>query len=333
MGGGMYTTEIQKQVAVSFETAEEYKTGKKDPGERGGEVTEIGMKVVSSLLATEARSGPATFFSATYPDRLVTKVYLTGGASRSAFLKEMLAEKVRVYVDFRLFRGVDDGRQGRRPVRRFPTQHLRNGVDRPGAAEPGGRRDDPGINVVPGNGKKRKKVDVGSARIALPLVVLAGTIFFHTTVSGRISRLDADIGKANTDIARLKKEIGEVEKLKARKAELQKKVDIISNLQKGRSGPVRYFEALSAARSREMLDRHAGREGRRGHHFRRRRLEQLHDGRQLHDRPRANAASRDVVLGARRADDGGGRETRKVQLDVPDGKLNAPSPGEDTEWR
>jgi len=70
---------------------------------------------------------------------------------------------------------------------------------------------------------------------------------FGTTVSGKISKLDADIGKANADIARLKKEIGEVEKFKARKAELQKKVDIISNLQKGRTGPVRHFEALSAA--------------------------------------------------------------------------------------
>src|SRR5660397_249212 len=39
------------------------------------------------------------FFSATYPDRLVTKVYLTGGASRSAFLKEMLAEKIGVDVE------------------------------------------------------------------------------------------------------------------------------------------------------------------------------------------------------------------------------------------
>ncbi|HEY5191255.1 MAG TPA: PilN domain-containing protein, partial [Candidatus Deferrimicrobium sp.] len=76
---------------------------------------------------------------------------------------------------------------------------------------------------------------------------LAGTIYFHTTVSGKISRLDAEIAKANTDIARLQKEIGEVEKFKARKAELQKKVDIISNLQKGRTGPVRHFEALSAA--------------------------------------------------------------------------------------
>jgi len=109
MGGGMYTTEIQKQVAVSFETAEEYKTGKKDPGERSEKVTEI-MKVVSSLLATEAQRS-CNFFSATYPDRLVTKVYLTGGASRSAFLKEMLAEKIGVDVEiFDPFEGltVDD---------------------------------------------------------------------------------------------------------------------------------------------------------------------------------------------------------------------------------
>jgi len=97
MGGGMYTTEIQKQVAVSFETAEEYKTGKKDPGERSEKVTEI-MKVVSGLLASEAQRS-CNFFSATYPDRLVTKVYLTGGASRSAFLKELLAEKIGVDVE------------------------------------------------------------------------------------------------------------------------------------------------------------------------------------------------------------------------------------------
>ncbi|MDA8179205.1 MAG: PilN domain-containing protein [Desulfobacteria bacterium] len=103
------------------------------------------------------------------------------------------------------------------------------------------------INLVRGKRKKRRELNVGAAWLALPLVVLAGTIYFHTTVTGRISKLDAEIGKANADIARLKKEIGEVEKFKARKAELQKKVDIISNLQKGRTGPVRYFEALSAA--------------------------------------------------------------------------------------
>jgi len=103
------------------------------------------------------------------------------------------------------------------------------------------------INLVRGKRKKRKELNIGSAWLALPLIILAGTVYFHTTVSGRISKLDADIGKANADIARLKKEIGEVEKFKARKVELQKKVDIISNLQKGRTGPVRHFEALSAS--------------------------------------------------------------------------------------
>lgn len=103
------------------------------------------------------------------------------------------------------------------------------------------------INLIRGKRKKRRELSLGSGWIVFPLVVLAGTIYFHTTVSGRISKLDADIGKANADIVRLKKEIGEVEKFKVRKAELQKKVDIISNLQKGRIGPVRYFDALSAA--------------------------------------------------------------------------------------
>src|SRR3990170_2854139 len=97
MGGGMYTSEIQKQIAVSFETAEEYKQGKKDPGERAEKVNEI-MKVVSNLLATEAQRS-CNFFSATYPDRLVTKVYLTGGAAKSAYLKETLAEKIGVEVE------------------------------------------------------------------------------------------------------------------------------------------------------------------------------------------------------------------------------------------
>jgi type IV pilus assembly protein PilN len=103
------------------------------------------------------------------------------------------------------------------------------------------------INLVRGKRKKRRELNVGAVWLALPLVVLALTVYFHTTVSGKVSRLDGEIVKANADIERLKKEIGEVEKFKVRKAELQKKVDIISNLQKGRTGPVHHFEALSAA--------------------------------------------------------------------------------------
>ncbi len=97
MGGGMYTSEIQKQLAVSFETAEELKVGKKDAGDRAEKITEI-MRTVSNILSTEVQRS-YNFFSATYPDRLVTKVYLTGGAAKSGFLKEMLVEKIGVDVE------------------------------------------------------------------------------------------------------------------------------------------------------------------------------------------------------------------------------------------
>jgi len=97
MGGGIYTSEIQKQLAVSFETAEELKTGRKTAEERAEKLTEV-MRTVSTILATEAQRSH-NFFSATYPDRLVTKVYLTGGAAKSMFLKEALAEKIGVDVE------------------------------------------------------------------------------------------------------------------------------------------------------------------------------------------------------------------------------------------
>ena len=97
MGGGMYTSEIQKQLAVSFDTAEELKIGKKDAGERTEKIADI-MRTVSNILSTEVQRS-YNFFSATYPDRLVTKVYLTGGAAKSAFLKEMLTEKIGVDVE------------------------------------------------------------------------------------------------------------------------------------------------------------------------------------------------------------------------------------------
>jgi type IV pilus assembly protein PilN len=103
------------------------------------------------------------------------------------------------------------------------------------------------INLIRGKRKKRREFNVGIAFVLVPLIVLAGTLYFHTTVTGRIRTLQQDIVKANADIERLKKEIGEVERFKLRKAELQKKVDIISSLQTDRKGPVKLFEALSAA--------------------------------------------------------------------------------------
>ncbi|HSL98948.1 MAG TPA: PilN domain-containing protein [Candidatus Limnocylindria bacterium] len=103
------------------------------------------------------------------------------------------------------------------------------------------------INLIRGKRKKRKEFNVDALYLLLPLIVIVGVLLFHRSVAGKIEDLNTGIRRANVEVARLQKEIGEVENFKARKAELQQKVDVISNLQKGRKGPIKIFEALSAS--------------------------------------------------------------------------------------
>jgi type IV pilus assembly protein PilN len=103
------------------------------------------------------------------------------------------------------------------------------------------------INLIRGKRKKKREFNVESLYLLIPVLILAGVFVFHQSVSRKIDSLEADKGKAAARIEALKKEIGEVEKFKARKAELQKKVDIINSLQAGRIGPVRTLDAISAA--------------------------------------------------------------------------------------
>ncbi len=102
------------------------------------------------------------------------------------------------------------------------------------------------VNLIRGKRKKRKEFRAESLYLLLPVLVLAGLFLFHRNATARIETLTADIQRANVEIERLKKEIGEVEKFKARKAELQQKVDVIAGLQKNRGGPLRILEGISA---------------------------------------------------------------------------------------
>ena len=103
------------------------------------------------------------------------------------------------------------------------------------------------INLIRGKRKKKREFNIESLYLLVPVAALAGVFLFHQSVARKIDTLNAEIQKASARIESLKKEIGEVEKFKVRKAELQKKVDIINNLQAGRVGPVRSLDAISAA--------------------------------------------------------------------------------------
>ena len=103
------------------------------------------------------------------------------------------------------------------------------------------------INLVRGKRKKKTQFNTDVLYLLIPVLVLAAVFVHYRVVHGRINDLNTSITTANLEVDRLKKEIGEVEKFKARKAELQQKVDIISKLQAGRTGPVKVFEAISAS--------------------------------------------------------------------------------------
>lgn len=103
------------------------------------------------------------------------------------------------------------------------------------------------INLVRGKRKKKAQFNADVLYLLIPFLVVAMVFVHYRVVHGRIDDLNTRIAAANQEVNLLKKEIGEVEKFKARKAELQQKVDIISKLQAGRTVPVKVFEAISAS--------------------------------------------------------------------------------------
>jgi type IV pilus assembly protein PilM len=98
-GGASITEEIQKQLQVSFEEAEAYKSG-------GGmnssevvpqEVDEIIIGVVDALASEIQRS--LDFFMATTNNSEVQRIFITGGTSKISYLRSAVERRSRVQVE------------------------------------------------------------------------------------------------------------------------------------------------------------------------------------------------------------------------------------------
>lgn len=97
MGGSMYNNEIQRQFGVSYNVAEKMKKGE-DLEDFNPERVDAVVKNVSSIIATEVQRS-YNFYAATYPDKLVTKIFLSGGAARTNHLKELIEEKLAISAE------------------------------------------------------------------------------------------------------------------------------------------------------------------------------------------------------------------------------------------
>jgi type IV pilus assembly protein PilN len=103
------------------------------------------------------------------------------------------------------------------------------------------------INLLPVR-EARRKADLRQyfMQLMLVFIVMGGGLgLFHSRLADQISRTQARVNQMQSDIDQFKPQLEQVAAFKARKSELEKKIDVIEGLDKARSGPVRVMDELA----------------------------------------------------------------------------------------
>lgn len=110
------------------------------------------------------------------------------------------------------------------------------------------------INLLPVRAVKKR--EMGRQILALFVLVLIGAgAANYSWYNGRAKERDANqqgIVATKARIADLDKVIGEVKNINERKVDVEKKLAVLDNLRKGRSGPVRMLDALANATPKKL---------------------------------------------------------------------------------
>jgi type IV pilus assembly protein PilN len=104
------------------------------------------------------------------------------------------------------------------------------------------------INLLPVREAKRK-ADVKQYLLEFVLLTIlagAGIGFVHTDLSEEVETTQNRITQMQTDIDKFKPQLDQVAAFRAKKAELQKKIDVIAGLDRARKGPVRIMDELAS---------------------------------------------------------------------------------------
>ena len=81
---------------------------------------------------------------------------------------------------------------------------------------------------------------------AVFMVAIVGCYAWTAYYDQEVQKRDNKIAEAKTEIARLKKIIGEVNQLEKQKERLRKQLGVIEKLERGKRGPVHVLDELSA---------------------------------------------------------------------------------------
>ena len=103
------------------------------------------------------------------------------------------------------------------------------------------------INLLPVRAAKKKETAIQQLSIfgfAIALVALVVIVLYGLKL-GQISSAKTDISVANIKINELKTKIGKLEELKKFKEQVKKKLDILAQLRKNKTGPAQRLATLS----------------------------------------------------------------------------------------
>lgn len=103
------------------------------------------------------------------------------------------------------------------------------------------------INLLPVRAAKKKETAVQQIVIFGVVIVLAAAVVMSLYFVRRVQVTSTknDITAANAKINELKAKIGELDKVKALKEQVKKKLDVLAQLRKNKSGPAQRLATLS----------------------------------------------------------------------------------------
>jgi len=103
------------------------------------------------------------------------------------------------------------------------------------------------INLLPIKATRKREYVKQQLILAVVLILgaIVGCYMWYSSMDGVIADKQKEIATARQQIEQYKKAIGEVEKYKGLEAALNRKLNIIDDLEKGKTGPVRVLDHLS----------------------------------------------------------------------------------------
>jgi len=103
------------------------------------------------------------------------------------------------------------------------------------------------INLLPYRASKKKET-ASQQLVVMALTVLIAlglAVVAYVITLGKISTTKSEITRSEEELAGLKKKIGEIDNLKKLQAEVQKKLDILNQLRKEKTGPALRLARIS----------------------------------------------------------------------------------------